>query len=173
MESAEIYAPQWFVIQTRFQKEKTANENLMNQAIPTLYPRKEVVISRQRTVARPFFPRYLFAQFPLDSLSKVRHTRGVSRVVEFEPGQPLAVEPWIIEEIAAHMNPDGVMLGHKIIRDNTAFIPNEPIIVTGGAFINQTGLFVSERNGVVVAKIGPAGFITKLERHWVSKICYN
>ena len=140
METAENYTPQWFVIQTRFQKETTANDNLLKQNIPTLYPREEYIDSRRRLTYRPYFQRYLFAQFPLLSLSQVRSTRGVSRVVEFIPGNPLMVEDWIIEEIAARMNDDGVVVPETPII-KSGYQPDEVVMVTYGPLAGIAGLF--------------------------------
>lgn len=77
-----------------------------------------------------------------------------------------------MEEIAAHMNENGVMLDQKL---NAAgvFQPNEPVIITGGPFINRTGLYLRERKDVITVGLDAVGCTVDLARHWVSKICFN
>lgn len=140
MELPDIYTPSWFVIQTRFQKEKVANEHLLNQRIPTLYPREEVFDSRSRPTHRPYFQRYLFAKFPLVMLSQVRSTRGVSRIVEFIAGEPLSVEDHIIAEIAARMNGDGVVVRDKPLTASN-YQQDDLVMVTYGPLSGIAGLF--------------------------------
>lgn len=142
MESSEIYTPHWYAIQTRPQKETAANENLSRQGFETLYPREEVLISRQRLTVRPFFPRYMFARFPRVALSAVRSTRGVSRVVEFIPGQPCVVEDEVIAGMISWMRPDGVVaLSDAPLMPRSGYEPDDLIMVTYGPLAGIAGLF--------------------------------
>jgi transcriptional antiterminator RfaH len=136
----DLYTPRWYAVQTRPQQEQKADENLLNQDFSTLFPREEVYISRNRIVTKPYFSRYLFAQFPLAALRSVRSTRGVYRVVEFVPGHPVVVEDEIIAEMASHLDGRGIVMSEKP-RFKSGYEPNDLVMVTYGPLAGIAGLF--------------------------------
>src|SRR5579872_6555334 len=76
----------WYVVHTLPMKEDWAQFHLENQYFPTFVPRRPRTVRHARktkTIAAPFFPRYLFVGLDLsaDPWRKVSGTFGVSRLV--------------------------------------------------------------------------------------------
>lgn len=85
-------ATAWYVAHTKPRQEAIAQENLLRQEFEVYLPRFKVFKKRGRTAKgavtathEPMFPRYLFFRptRPTQSLSVVRSTTGVSRLVMF------------------------------------------------------------------------------------------
>jgi transcription antitermination factor NusG len=140
----------WYAVYTKPQKERLAVANFANQSIPTLYPQTRIKLASTRLIDRPLFPRYLFAHLEPTQLSCARHTRGVSRLVEFEDGHPLTIEDWIIGEIEATLDADGF---HKLSAKPT---PKPGLLV-------QLGSLVRVALGVLM---GIVGILTRKQGRW-------
>jgi len=136
----------WYLIQTKQQKERTADENLRRQQISTLFPLDQIPLSRRRLSCKPYFPGYLFAYFSLESISRVRNTRGVLRVVEFEPGKPYPVDRVVIDEIASRMNPQGIMILDQPVAAS-GYKPDDKVMITNGPLSGLAGIFKRDADG--------------------------
>ena len=90
----------WLVVMTKPRMEVEAKEHLISQGIQIYLPLwKELkrCSGDWKTVISPMFPRYLFARqsYEEQSLSSVRSTRGVSRLVHFGKNPALASDKLI------------------------------------------------------------------------------
>jgi transcription antitermination factor NusG len=158
----------WYGVYTKPLRETIAVSNLANQNIPTLYPQTRIQspFNRHKTLDRPLFPRYLFAQLEPHQLSAARHTRGVSRLIEFEDGNPVTIEDWIIEEIAASLDEQGF---HKL-SFNPKVTPKPGMLVqTGslvrvalGALMGICGVLREKRGRWGYVQTGPSGRIVQV-----------
>lgn len=160
----------WYVIHSKPRGEVEANQQLQRQGFDSLLPLAETVISRRRLSTIPYYPRYLFASFPMESLSKVRHTRGVARVVEFIPGSPLTVEGWIIDELRAMLDESGVMISTKRKQLAEQIQPGEPVIINLGAFLGKQGVFESRRGSVAYVRLSQNGVLSKFPIEYVGRL---
>ncbi len=110
----EADEPQWFAICTNPKQEDRAYYNLQAANVECFNPRIKEARRNQFTgavtlVARPLFPRYIFARFrPETSLRKVRFTRGVLKVVSFNL-KPAPIENEVIEFMKARVGNDGFL----------------------------------------------------------------
>lgn len=114
-------------------------------------------------VPAPFYPRYLFASFPFESLSKIRSTRGVARLVEFVPGEPLTVEDWIMADLRAVLDADGYMPGQRILPQPEYIQPGEPIEIILGPLVGARGSMVNYRLRKSTVKLGANAIIWEVE----------
>jgi|KBSSwiStaDraftv2_1062776.scaffolds.fasta_scaffold262302_2 transcriptional antiterminator RfaH len=100
----------WFVIQAKVHCENLAAANVARTDLEVFLPRikkDQLICGVRRTVTRPLFPGYFFAQFcPLLSLDTVRYARGVLRVVGARC-HPIAVTGEVITAIRDRIQEDG------------------------------------------------------------------
>jgi transcriptional antiterminator RfaH len=102
----------WYVLQTKPKQEARAEANLRRWGLETFAPllREHRRLSRASTLpyrAAPLFPGYVFARFDADVLlSKVRLTRGVSRVVDFG-GHATPIDDAVIGLIRGRLDESG------------------------------------------------------------------
>ena len=134
----------WYVVQTKPKQEARAEANLQQSGIPTL-ARRIVESRRSRTGTvwfqpAPLFPNYLFAHFDAHAvLTKVRHTRGVQRVVGLgEYATP--VHDSMIELIRDRIGEDGFVRPAELHR-------GDRIEVVDGPLRSFTGVFERHVNG--------------------------
>lgn len=102
--------PPWYVAHTKPRQEALALDNLQRQGFEAYLPMFKVFRKPRRgaaagdvanlTAAEPMFPRYLFLRptRPTQSLSSVRSTIGVSRLVMFG-NQPAVIRQALLDEI--------------------------------------------------------------------------
>lgn len=100
----------WYVAHTKPRQEAVALDNLLRQGFDAYLPMFKVFRKPRRgavggneaklTGTEPMFPRYLFLRpaRPTQSLSSVRSTTGVSRLVMFG-NQPATIGQALIDEI--------------------------------------------------------------------------
>jgi transcription antitermination factor NusG len=134
---------QWFAIQARVNAEPVAEANLRALPIETFLPlvRRRVhhATRAPRTVLRPLFPRYLFAQFCVAvSLRAVRYTRGVLRVVG-SGAEPWPVDDAIIADIRERIGPEGY-----VQLEERPFRAGDRVSVTAGPLAGWSGVFDSD-----------------------------
>ncbi|HEY0169683.1 MAG TPA: transcription termination/antitermination NusG family protein [Pyrinomonadaceae bacterium] len=132
----------WYVLYTHPKQEARAANNLAAWGLETLFPRiKEGrgSMHRQATpIAKPLFPRYIFARFDANLLfQKVCFTRGVHSVVNFG-GMPAPVDDEIIKLIKSQLGADG------LVNLREEFKPNDKVIIKGGPLKNMVGIFLRE-----------------------------
>ncbi len=122
---------------------------------------------------RPLFPRYVFARFGANLISKVRYTRGVHSIVDFGDG-PVMVADEVIESIRSRILADGfVKLGEEFKSGDKVFIKSGPLKNLEGVFdkdlkaskrvmilltsVNYDGRLIVERDVVQKAICTPKG----------------
>ena len=111
---SEVELPEWFAVCTHAKQEGRAYYNLQAAGVECFNPKIKEYRRNQFTgavtfVARPLFPRYIFARFrPEASLRKVRFTRGVLKVVSFNL-KPAPIENEVIEFMKARVGNDGFL----------------------------------------------------------------
>jgi transcriptional antiterminator RfaH len=130
----------WYVIHTKPKQEDRAGRNLKAWGIETFYPRirkraYNPFSGLQSLVARPLFPRYLFAKFSARELiHSVSFTRGVEGVVDFGNG-PSVVEEEIISLLKSQMGEDG------FIKIGEVFKSGDRVRILGGPLRSFDGIF--------------------------------
>ena len=145
-------AAHWYVIHTHAKQEDRAEANLRVLGVQVFNPKiKERRCNRYTNaltyITKPFFPRYLFAQFSVnDSYHKVRFTRGVYSIVAFGDG-PTSVDEGLITLIQANIGKDGFVKIDEDLR------PGDHVIVKDGLLKNFVGVFVREMKGTDRVKI--------------------
>ena len=93
----------WYLLQTKYNQEKRAAEELKRQNITVFLPfyRCEKIIRGKRvTREEPLFKRYVFAYLDIEitNWTSVRSTRGISNVVSFGDG-PAIVDESIVKNL--------------------------------------------------------------------------
>ena len=99
---------QWYVLQSKPQKESLLNEQLCLHEIETWYPCLQVnPVNPRSRKSIPYFPGYLFIHVDLNAVefSKIQWLPGVSRVVSFG-GEPASVSDALIQSIRRQI--DGI-----------------------------------------------------------------
>jgi len=135
----------WFVVYTKPRQELVALENLARQHFEAYCP--NVAITRRRksqlvSLIEPFFPRYIFLRFNLqsDNWAPVRCTRGVSGLVRFG-GVPRQVPSRLIHALKANEN------AQQLQRSNPkSWKPGEVVEIEQGPFAGYRCIFQAERS---------------------------
>ena len=133
----------WYVLHTHPKQEDRACSNLRVLGVPIFSPKIRERRYNQFTiiqtyVAKPLFPRYIFAQFKINDLyHKVRFTRGVYSIVSFG-GSPTSIDEEIIALIQSNMKEDG------FVRIEEEIKPGDRVIVKDGPLKNFAGIFERE-----------------------------
>lgn len=94
------FSAAWYVAHTKPRQESTAREQLLRQDFEVYLPLFKVFKKPSAVGHEPMFPRYLFLRptRPTQSLSVVRSTVGVSRLVMFGP-QPATLADAAVQAI--------------------------------------------------------------------------
>jgi transcription elongation factor/antiterminator RfaH len=135
--------PLWFAICTHPKQEDRAYYNLLASGVECFNPRIQECRRNQFTgsitlVARPLFPRYLFARFNVrNSLRTIRYTRGVLTVVSFKL-KPAPIDDEVIDLMKSRVGKDG------FLNIGGALNPGDKVKIKDGAWGAVVG--VIERN---------------------------
>jgi transcriptional antiterminator RfaH len=153
---------QWYVVHTNPKQEERANSNLIAWGVETLYAKLKTRRHNEFTgvptyITQPLFPRYLFAKFKREQLSKILFTRGVHDVVCFGDG-PACVSEEIIEVIRGRIDQNG------FVKLNNDLKPGDRVVISAGPLKNLIGVFErevkgSERIMILLTAIGYQGHI--------------
>jgi transcriptional antiterminator RfaH len=169
----EADRPQWFAICTNPKQEDRAYYNLQAGSVECFYPRIQESRRNQFTgavslIARPLFPRYIFARFGVQSsLRQVRFTRGVLRVVSFNL-TPAPIDSEVIEFLRSRVCNDGfIKLGEDLKPGDRVRIKDGPWGAIVGVVERTTQ--ASERVQILLTAINYQGRLM-IERQWVEKI---
>lgn len=130
----------WYVVHTRPHKEHQAALNLKRQGYEYYLPQwhcRRRHARRVETVARAFFPRYLFVNLDLelDRWRSINGTVGVSHVVN-DGDKPLFVPNKVINDIKDREDDNGL-----IAPDLSKFTAGQHIEVLEGPMATYTGIF--------------------------------
>lgn len=136
--------PQWFAICTNPKQEDRAYYNLQSASVECFYPRIRESRRNQFSgavtlIARPLFPRYIFARFrPERSLRKVRFTRGVLKVVSFNL-KPAPIDDEVVEFMKSRVGNDGFLsLGEDLKPGDKVRIKDGPWSAIVGVVERET-----------------------------------
>lgn len=140
------YDVQWYVLSTKVNREKQAEQNIRRIGVECFLPLVQVekVIRRKvRTVITPLFPGYLFVRVNLsEHYRAVTYARGVRKIVEFG-SMPVEVDIAIIDAIKNRMTSSEVcVLGRpKELRSG------QLVQITDGPFVGFNAVFIQEMSG--------------------------
>ena len=103
IENNSIQTANWYLLQTKFQQESKAAQELGQQNISVflpLYKLEKMVKGNKVIKEEPLFSRYLFAWLDLENTNwtSIRSTRGISNFVAFGNG-PAIVDQAIINKL--------------------------------------------------------------------------
>ena len=127
--------------------------------------------SNSKAKVKHLFPRYIFAQFTLETgLHKVNYTRGVCGVVRFGD-KPCPIDDVIIETIQAQIGQEGF-----ITMDNK-FFNGDRIMIQGGPFMSMQGtvereMSDSDRLVVLLSSVSYQGRLM-IEKALCKKVACN
>lgn len=131
----------WYVVLTHCRKEAFAAEQLAKQGFEVYLPRYAKLVRharRQTRVLAPLFPRYLFvaADIGRDRWRALCSTRGVSLLIGNDDG-PTPISDMVVEEIRGRESTEGLVT----LIDPRKIERGAPVRITGGPFVDRTGLF--------------------------------
>lgn len=138
----------WYAIHTQAAKEAEAKESLRQHSITVFSPMTKEIRSngsKRKFVDRPFFPRYIFANFdPSEHSWKVKHSRGVSGIVSCGEA-PSVVPEFIMEEMYSLVGDDGYIYQAKS-KKTLGFSLGETLVIDQGVWAGHEGIFQGESN---------------------------
>lgn len=140
----------WMLAQLKPNADAIARRNLERQGFATFRPLERYTVVRGGrfvTQSRPFFPGYMFVQYPGDNApwSLVNSTYGVARLVKFGE-RPAQVPEHVIAELRA------VCDEHGIITLTSQLVRGTSVEIQSGAFTSFMGRIerVSPRDRALV-----------------------
>lgn len=162
---------QWHVVHTNPKQEERANSNLIAWGVETVYAKMKTRRHNEFTgvptfITQPLFPRYLFAKFKREQLSKILFTRGVHDVVCFGDG-PAYVSDEIIDVIRGRIDQNG------FVKLNNDLKPGDRVVISAGPLKNLIGVFErevkgSERIMILLTAIGYQGHL-EVDRNLIKR----
>ena|SRR5215216_5512104 len=165
--------PQWFAICTHPKQEDRAYYNLLTSQVECFNPRIQECRRNEFTgaitlIARPLFPRYIFARFNVrDSLRTVRYTRGVLAVVSFNLN-PAPIDDEAIDLLKSRVGNDGFLnIGEPLNPGDKVRIKDGPWRAVVGVIERSTQ--PDERVQLLLTAINYQGRLM-IERELVEKI---
>lgn len=168
----QIDKPQWFAICTNPMQEERAYQNLLASSVECFNPKIQESRRNQFTgvvtfIARPLFPRYIFARFSVQrSLRTVRFTRGVLKVVSFN-SKPAPIDNEVIELMKSRVGNDG------FLHVGEALKPGDKVRINDGPWkaivgVIERNIQPGERVQILLTAIDYQGRLT-IERQLVEK----
>jgi transcriptional antiterminator RfaH len=137
----------WYAIHTLTGKEDEAKRALSQQGIDVFAPmakEKRPNGGKYRLVDRPFFPRYIFANFDaLEQAWKVKHSRGVSGIVCCGD-RPSVVPDFLMEELFSRIGNDGYMMQANRPKPTLGYTKGETLVIEQGVWTGHEGIFQGE-----------------------------
>jgi len=128
----------WYAVHTLPFAEERAQGQLQNQAFSTFLPKRYKTVRHartRRTIAAPFFPRYLFVVLDIHQQPwrRVNSTIGVSKLV-MQGDQPQPVPRGIVEALVACTDEDDILHLQQQLR------LGKPVRLMAGPFAEQLAL---------------------------------
>src|SRR3990167_4841757 len=121
----------WYLVQCKPRDSFRAELHLKNQQYECFHPTyliKQKRAGEVRTVVAPLFPHYLFISLsPMDNWSKIRSTRGVSHLVQFN-GAPASLASELVDGLKQHC-----AKLHGVLPESM-FQTGDRVVVTDGCF---------------------------------------
>ena len=136
---------QWYVVNSKPQKESLLCDQLELRGIETYYPRLRVKpVNPRAHKVKPYFPGYLFASLDLQGnmISGLRWMPGVKGLVSFG-GEPATVPEDFLQKIRLRVDEIN-SLGAEL-RDGLK--PGAPIVIRDGLFKGYAAIFDAHVSG--------------------------
>ena len=142
----------WYAVSTKHKLEFVALKNLERQYIYTYLPKIYKYSLNKKKLAKKlynaFFPGYLFVNLDIekDRWQKINSTIGVNKIISLG-SCPVPIANSIVDEIKKLEDVKG------IITENDTYHKNDHIMIKGGVFSGNVGLFdkyISGKNRVRV-----------------------
>jgi transcriptional antiterminator RfaH len=124
----------WYLLKSKPCQEERAQHFLSLMGVEVFLP------MTQEVEARPFFPGYLFARFPLELYVRVGNAFGVRKVVRFG-GLPAFVPDSIIEDLRTMKS-----ISRKII-STPKYQRGDEVAIVAGPYKGWYGVFDHEMSG--------------------------
>lgn len=131
----------WRCVYCKPREAKVAKFYLEKGGFETFYPlikEKKRVAGKIKEIHKELFPNYLFVRFSVEDYRTVKYTKGVSRVVLGDNGEPAVVDDEIIEAIKGSMQDGFVVLEEK------GFKKGEKVLIKDGPFKGFEAVFLKE-----------------------------
>jgi transcriptional antiterminator RfaH len=136
---------QWYVFQSKFQKESLVCEQLRIRNVDTFFPRLYVkpVNPRARGM-KPYFPGYVFGRLDLEQISRsiIDWIPGVIGIVSFG-GEPVPVPDHLITTLQQHL--DTINASKRELSER--FQLGDSVAIQGGPFAGYEAIFNSRLPG--------------------------
>ncbi|MEX1213598.1 transcription termination/antitermination NusG family protein [Saccharospirillum sp.] len=137
----ESTKPVWYLVQCKPREGFKATEQLVQQGFHCFHPtctQLRKIGTERRWVTESLFPYYLFVRIkPYQSLSKVKYTRGVTRIVGFD-GSPYQVSPSLVTAVMRQCQ----VLDTAEPED---FKAGDRVLITEGCFKDLKAIFKERR----------------------------
>lgn len=144
----------WYALHTRARHEKQVSARLRGrdvEAFLPLYPRVSHWHDRRKVVHQPLFPGYVFARFPLETLTYVVATPGVASVVR-SGGRPSAISEEEIENVRRFA---AILAETGVVPETIPFLAEgQTVRVLSGPFRNVQGVVREQRGRRVLLQVG-------------------
>lgn len=147
----------WYVVQTKYNQELLAVENLRNQNFETFFPvyqkkrqdKKSGIIFDQTL---PLFPSYVFVKFDVEGCRwlKIASTRGVKSFVGYTDDYLSPLPQGCVEEIIARADQSGVVPIVPVFEDLLKFTPNMKLKIKNGSLAGLVGTYCNHSGNRVV-----------------------
>ncbi len=133
----------WYVVKTKPREESRCISELAKVEIDTVCPMiKDYRWRRKRVELVPMFPGYVFARFTYpDQYYHVKWARGVTDVVKFGHGPPLALDESAVSFFQNRMDEEGV------VDTNPEFKPGDPVKFRTDPFKGLIGTILRTDSG--------------------------
>ncbi len=136
---------QWYVFQSKFQKESLVCEQLRIRNVDTFFPRLYVqpVNPRARRM-KPYFPGYVFGRLDLEQICRsiIDWIPGVIGIVSFG-GEPVSVPDHLITTLQQHLN--AINAAKRELSER--FQLGDSVAIQGGPFAGYEAIFNSRLPG--------------------------
>ena len=140
------YEMQWYVLCTKSNHEKQAEQNIRRLGVECFLPlleQQRAIRHKIRTVVAPLFPGYLFVRINLsEHYRTVSYARGVRKIVKFG-ATPVEVDIAMIHAIKSRMaSPQGCVLEKP-----RELSKGQLVQIRDGPFVGLEAVFIQEMSG--------------------------
>ena len=169
----EVDTPQWFAICTNPKQEDRAYHNLQASSVECFNPKIKECRCNQFTgvvmhIARPLFPRYIFARFSTQGLlRRISFTRGVLKVVSFN-SKPAPIDNEVIKLLKSRVSSDGFFSVGEALK------PGDEVRIKDGPWkalvaVVERNIQTGERVQLLLTAINYHGHLM-IEKQWLEKV---
>lgn len=130
--------PRWYCVQTKPGGELLVMMGLAQQEIIHHLP---IVVTADKQVPMPLFPRYLFVQFDVgqDAWRGIPHTPGVTRLFSASAERPIPMRRGIVESWIERAAADGGVIDGRPVQAAPIDVGSE-VRITAGPLADLVGL---------------------------------